>query len=300
MDGDADTRSSLEEALRAPVRAVLDRPSRALTSAVADRVAEILIEEGVVERAVDRALKDPSTERAAVAVLDSELLDEIVERLLASDEIQKLIERIATAPEVRNAITRQGVGMLDDIRRELGKAARHGDAIVEAPFRALRGRGRREGSVPFAGGITRLLALAFDAVVVNFGLLAISALIALIVSAVSSGDTHAPGAVIVLGAGAWIVVASLYLFSFWTLTGQTPGMRSMGLQVRRSDGTPLDSRHAFRRVFGIGLCVITLGAGFFAALFSDRRRGLQDRVADSVVLYTEAGRVEPPPSGDFS
>ncbi len=302
MGEESYSRSSLEDALRAPVRTVLDRPSRALTSAVADRVAEILIEEGVVERAIDRALKDPSTERAAVAVLDSDLLDEIVERLLASDEIQKIIERIATAPEVRNAITRQGVGMVDDLRRELGRLARHGDAIVEAPFRAVARRGRRDGSTPFAGGVTRLLALAFDAAVVNFSLLATSALIALIVSAISSGDSSSGGgAVIAIGAGIWIIVAALYLFSFWTLTGQTPGMRFMGLEVRRGDGSRLDGRHAVRRLFGIVLCVLTLGIGFLAALLSDRRRGLHDRVADTVVLYTEAGRPGLPPArGDFS
>jgi uncharacterized RDD family membrane protein YckC len=293
------SRSGLEEALRAPVRAVLDRPSRALTSAVAERVAEILIEEGVIERIVERALDDPGTERAAIAVLDSELLDEIVTRLLASDEIQQIIERIATAPEVRAAITHQGVGMVDDLRRELGKAARRGDAIVEAPFRALARRGRREGSMPFAGGVTRLIAIAFDAAVVNFGLLAASALIALVVSAVTSGDASAP--VIALGAVAWVTISSLYLFSFWTLTGQTPGMRFMGLEVRRGDGGSLDARHAVRRLFGFALCALTLGIGFLLTLFSDRRRGLQDRVADTVVLYTEAGHPELPPArGDFS
>lgn len=88
MGDEVPGRSGLEEALRAPVRAALGGPSRALTSAVAERVAEILIEEGVVERTVERALRDPSTERAAVAVLDSDLLDEVTRRLLASDEIQ--------------------------------------------------------------------------------------------------------------------------------------------------------------------------------------------------------------------
>jgi uncharacterized RDD family membrane protein YckC len=289
-----DTRSGLEEALRAPVRAVLDRPSRALTSAVAERVAEILIEEGVVERTVELALKDPGTERAAIAVLDSELLDEIVQRLLASNEIQQLIERIANAPEVRNAITRQGVGLLDDLRRELGKAARHGDDLIERPFRAVARRGRRQGPTPFAGGVTRALALAFDAAVVNFTLLATSALVALVVSAVTT-DSPSTGGAVALGASAWTVISSLYLFSFWTLTGQTPGMRFLGLELRRSDGSKVDGRHAFRRLLGMGLSVITFGIGFLMALFSERRRGLQDRLGDTVVLYTEMSRPELPP-----
>ncbi|MDX6616338.1 MAG: hypothetical protein QOD60_1429 [Solirubrobacterales bacterium] len=294
MSEERETRSGLEDALRAPVRAVLDRPSRALTSAVAERVAEVLIEEGVVERIVERALKDPGTERAAIAVLDSELLDEIVERLMAGPEIQRIIERIANAPEVRNAITRQGVGLLDDLRRELGKAARHGDDLLERPFRAVARRGRRQGSTPFGGGVTRAIALGFDAAVVNFTLLATSALVALVVSAVTTKSPSTGGAV-AIGASAWIVFSSLYLFSFWTLTGQTPGMRFLGLELRRSDGAKLDGRHAFRRLLGMGLSVLTFGIGFLIALFSERRRGLQDRMGDTVVLYTETSRPELPP-----
>jgi uncharacterized RDD family membrane protein YckC len=289
------SRSGLEEALRAPVRALLDRPSRALTSAVAERVAEILIEEGVVERTVERALQDPGTERAAVAVLDSDLLDEIVERLLTSNEMQQIVERIAEAPEVRAAITRQGVGLIDDLRRELGRVARHGDAILERPFRALTRRGRREGSVPFAGGVTRGLALALDAGILNFTLLAIGALIALVVSAITTDNPSTAGAV-VAGAGVWMIGASVYLFSFWALTGQTPGMRFMGLELRRADGGRVDGRHAFRRLIGMGLGVVTFGLGFLAALFNERRRGIQDKIAGTVVLYTEAEHPELPPA----
>lgn len=288
------SRPGLEEALRAPVRALLDRPSRALTSAVADRVAEILIEEGVVERAVERALQDPGTERAAVAVLDSDLLDEIVERLLTSDEMQQIVERIAEAPEVRAAITRQGVGLIDDLRRELGRVARRGDDIAERPFRALARRGRREGSTPFAGAVIRALALALDALIVNFTLLATSALIALVVSAVTS-DNHS-GAAVVVGATAWLTVSAVYLFSFWTLTGQTPGMRFMGLELRRADGSRVNARHAFRRLVGMVLSVLTLGIGFVVMLFTERRRGLQDKLADTVVLYTEAEHPQLPPA----
>jgi uncharacterized RDD family membrane protein YckC len=254
----------------------------------------VLIEEGVVERIVERALIDPGTERAAIAVLDSELLDEIVERLLAGPEIQRIIERIANAPEVRSAITRQGVGLLDDLRRELGRAARHGDNLLERPFRWLARRGRRDGSVPFAGGVTRGIALALDAAVVNFTLLATSALVALVISAVTTKSPSTGGAVAV-GASAWIIFASLYLFSFWTLTGQTPGMRFMGLELRCADGDRVNGRHAFRRLLGMGLSVITLGIGFLIALFSDRRRGLQDRLGGTVVLYDEMSRPELPP-----
>jgi len=295
MSNESDTRSSLEEALRAPVRAVLDRPSRALTTAVADRVAEILIEEGVVERAVDRALKDPSTERAAVAVLDSELLDEIVQRLLVSNEFQQIVERIANAPEVRNAITRQGVGLIDDLRRQLMRVAKRLDDVIEMPFRAIARRGARDGPVPFAGGVTRVLALALDAVIINGVLLGIAALVSLVFGAFTD-DSAGTGA-IAAGAASWVVATGFYLFSFWALTGQTPGMRFLGVEVRASDGGKLYARRAFWRVVGIGVSVLTLGLGFALMLFNDRRRGLQDRFGRSVVLYRDPEHPELSPAG---
>jgi hypothetical protein len=42
--------------------------------------------------------------------------------------------------------------------------------------------------------------------------------------------------------------------------------------------------------------VISFGIGFLPALFSERRRGLPDRMGDTVVLYTEASRPELPPA----
>src|SRR5262249_31350858 len=153
------TRSGLEDALRGPVRAVLGRPSRALTSAVAEQVAQVLIHEGVVERVVERALEDPSVERAAIQVIDSDLADQVTSRLLESDEMQQIIEHVARSPEVRQAVAYQGFSLLDELRVELGKAARRIDRMVERPFRWIARRPRRDRDDPRPGIVTRCLSL---------------------------------------------------------------------------------------------------------------------------------------------
>jgi uncharacterized RDD family membrane protein YckC len=283
------SRSGLEEALRAPVRAVLGGPSRALTSAVAERVAEILIEEGVVERTVERALQDPGTERAAVAVLDSELLDEVVERLLKSEEMQQIIERIATAPEVRSAITKQGVGLLDDLRRELTKQAQRLDLVVERPWRRLFRRRPRERSPAFAGVVTRAIAIGLDAALFNVVLLGLSALVAVLANALTDNN---PGTAqtVLAGATAWSIGASIYLTAFWTLTGQTPGMRFMGIELEGAAGGHINVGRSVRRLVGMVLGALLFFTGYFAILVNERRRGMQDKFADTVVVYKQVER----------
>ncbi len=241
--------------------------------------------ESAVEAGIDRALESPAVERAAVKVLDSDLVDRLWSRTLESEETQELVERIAQAPEVRAAIAYQGVGLLDDLRRNLGAAARRADSTVERPFRWLAREQPREGRMAFAGLVTRGLALALDAAIVNGVLLALSALVALIVSALF--DDPDTAATVVAGTFAWVVGGSIYLVAFWSLTGQTPGMRFMGIGVAGADGTRLRPGRSLRRLFGMALAVATAMLGFAAAMFNDRRRGLHDRIADSVVVYVD-------------
>ncbi len=224
-----------------------------------------------------------AVDRGARTVLDSRIANRIWQRTLESDEAQKLVERVAEAPEVRAAITRQGVGLVDDLRRELAKAARRLDATVERPFRWLFRRGPRGETIPYAGVMTRGLALAIDAAIINFALLGLAALFGLVASLFGDPPDGAPA--IVAGSLAWLIAGSLYLTSFWTLTGQTPGMRFMAITVERSDGSRLTFGRSVRRLIGGVLSVLTLGLGFAAAMINARRRGLHDKLADSVVAY---------------
>src|SRR3954452_1690076 len=116
---------------------------RAIESPAVERALARGLRGPAVEEAVGDALASPAVEAALLEALDSELVDRVWDRLLASDELQRLVERIAEAPEVRSAITSQGVGLLDDLRREVRKAARRLDDAVERVARRLLRRPQR-------------------------------------------------------------------------------------------------------------------------------------------------------------
>ena len=82
-----------------------------------------------------------------------------------------------------------------------------------------------------------------------------------------------------------------YLVLFWTLTGETPGMRVMGVRVVRSDGRRLSLWVAIKRLFGYFVCFFTLGLGFVWVLLDDQRQGLHDIIAGTVVIYAWDARL---------
>jgi uncharacterized RDD family membrane protein YckC len=256
---------------------------RAVESPAVERALVRVLRGPAVEEAVRGALDSPAVERAVIKALDSELVDTVWQRLLASDEAQKLVERIAEAPEVRAALAAQSVGFLEDIARQIRRVARRLDDAVERVARTLVRRKRRTEPADHAGLITRGLALAFDLGVLNAVFFAVSVLVALVASVVLPGDATAPA--LAVGVGAWLIAGGVYLTFFWALAGQTPGMRFMGIRVEADGSTELGAGIAFRRLLGSALAAIPLGAGFLGVLFSERRRGLQDRIAGTDVVY---------------
>src|SRR4029450_12303445 len=81
------------------------------------------------ERGVDRALDSETAARATQRMLSTDTANRVWEKGLESDEAQKLVERVAEAPELRAAIARQGVGLVEDLRRGVRRAARRGDTV---------------------------------------------------------------------------------------------------------------------------------------------------------------------------
>ena len=274
-----------------------------------DRAAEEAVvralESPAAERALTRALESAAVERSVVQVVDSAMVERVWERVLASDEIQKTVERIAQSPEIRQAIAYQGVGLIDDIGAQIGRVARHLDSALERVARALFRRPRREGDVHQAGLVTRALAFVLDGAILNFSFFAASALVALIVNGLfgDRGDASAPA--IVAGAFVWAVAGSAYLLTFWSLSGETPGMRFLDLRLEGPDGPRLGFRRALRRLIGTVLAALPLFLGFLPILFNDRRRAFNDRFSETEVRYLpprRAGagggpRPAPPPPG---
>jgi len=255
---------------------------RAIESDAAERAIARVLQGPAVEEAVQQALASPAVERALTEALDSEMIDRIWERLLASDEVQKLVERIAEAPEVRAAITSQGVGLIDDLGRETAKTTHRLDRGVERLARGLLRRPKRETQTDRAGAVSRGLALVLDGAILNAGFFAVSSIIALLGSLIFN-ESSAPA--IAIGATAWFFAGAAYLVFFWSLAGQTPGMRFLRIRLDSPEGPRIGLRAALRRFVGLVLSFLTLGIGFLGVLFSDRRRGWADRLAGTDVAY---------------
>ncbi|HEX5928761.1 MAG TPA: RDD family protein [Solirubrobacterales bacterium] len=263
----------------------------AVESEAVERAMARVLQGPAVEEAVQGALESDAVKQALLEAMDSELVDEVWRRLLASDQAQQLVERIAEAPEVRAAISAQGVGLLEDIGRTIGKLARRLDDRFERIVRRLVFRRRRAVACDRAGAVSRGLAMLVDGVFVNLAFTALAAVVALIESSFGNGGNGMSGLAIAVGSTTWLALGAFYLAAFWSLAGQTPGMRFLGIRL---DGGRLPLRRSIKRLFGLWLSVITFGIGFLGIVFGERRRGWADRIAGTEVVYDER-RPEPAP-----
>jgi len=141
-----------------------------------------------------------------------------------------------------------------------------------------------EARPPYAGLVTRAIAFAIDAVVINAVALLVAAVIAL-ASTVLYIPPDAKTVILAVGGAAYAIWSAGYLISFWATTGRTLGNRLMYIRVVPTKGGKLGYRRAFRRFVGLVLAVIPLMLGLVGILVNSRRRGLQDRFADTVVLH---------------
>jgi uncharacterized RDD family membrane protein YckC len=253
----------------------------------ARRVARRLGLDRAVEGGVDRALDSEAAARATEKLLDNDTTKRVWDKVLESDEAQKLVERVAEAPEVRAAITSQGIGLVEDLRRGVRRASRRIDTVLENGARRALRRVRRDRRPIFAGAFSRALALAVDAGIVYGSLLLISAAIAALINAFSTGDQHAGTVVIALGFSAWSLIAITYLVVFWSGAGRTPGMSFVAIRMLSEDGEPVRPGQAIRRAIWLGISALPLFLGFWGVLFERERRGWPDRRAHTVVCYAD-------------
>ena len=137
----------------------------------------------------------------------------------------------------------------------------------------------------YTGLVTRAIGFAIDALIIDLAGVVVAAIVALalnILKIPSKIDT----ALAVLGAAAFIVWSAAYFVTFWSTTGQTPGARIMRFRVLAPGAKRghIGPRRAVLRLLGMILAAIPLLAGYFMVLFDDRRRGLHDRLAHTVVI----------------
>src|SRR5687768_5189583 len=136
----------------------------------------------------------------------------------------------------------------------------------------------------YEGLVTRGLAFAVDAVVINLVAISVAGVMSLILSVLSLPDAL-DGVLIGIGGAAFLVWVVAYFVTFWSTTGQTPGDRVMRITVRCADGgEPPSAGRALLRMIYLALAALPLLAGFITVLFDDRRRGVHDMLAGTVVV----------------
>ena len=141
----------------------------------------------------------------------------------------------------------------------------------------------------YMGLVTRAIAFALDAALINLVALAVGVAVGLAVSILDlpSGATDALAVVAGLS---WFLWSAGYFVVCWATTGQTPGDRLFKFRVCDADDfTPLPPHRAILRLIYLTLAAIPLFAGFLPILVDDRRRGIHDMLAGSVVISTDAG-----------
>ena len=142
----------------------------------------------------------------------------------------------------------------------------------------------------YAGLVTRTIAFAIDAAIINLAAATVAVVVGLGVSVLNVPDVVVTAAIAV-GGVAYVLWTVAYFAVFWSATGQTPGSRAMGIQVVCSQGTgPVSLRRAVTRLAGMVLAAVPFFAGFLLIAVDDRRRGLQDRLARTLVRYVPAAK----------
>jgi uncharacterized RDD family membrane protein YckC len=155
--------------------------------------------------------------------------------------------------------------------RRAGAVARPGEVATAQP------------ALHYVGLVTRALAFAVDAAVINAVAIVVAAVAALILSVVGVSDTL-DTVIAAVGAAAFLLWIVAYFVVFWSATGQTPGNRLFQIRVCRArDGAVPSPRAALLRLGGLFLAALPLFAGFLPILLDDQRRGIHDMLAGTVV-----------------
>ena len=206
-----------------------------------------------------------------------------------------------TPPTTASNEDRQAVRALDGAESQEAAATAIGEARAEAAaahaiaetraqaaaaqrVQAQTGAKERP-AADYTGLVTRAIGFGIDAVIIDLAAVIVTAIIALALNLFdvpSKIDT----ALAAVGAVVFLAWSTAYFVTFWSTTGQTPGARIMRFRVLApgAKGGHIGPRRALLRLLAMILAAIPLLAGYFMVLFDDRRRGLHDRMARTVVV----------------
>jgi uncharacterized RDD family membrane protein YckC len=216
-----------------------------------------------LERAAARGREDVETTAERLVVVFEPEAERMLQQFLESPEFDRALERVLTSPKVREALAQQTTSYAEELL-----------ARLRARSKTLDRR--------CAGLASRTFAFAVDLILAQFVFLIASALVGLVVALV--GQLRPAWLFGTLAGAGWLLLVGAYFAFFWTLSGQTPGMRLMGLRVIDGLGRPPRLLRSCVRFAALIVAIIPMCAGLLPILFDARRRGLQDFVAHTFVV----------------
>jgi uncharacterized RDD family membrane protein YckC len=309
VNGSEDSRTGLDavpalpEDEKPPVARVLSAGAkgaeRVAHAAGVDRIVDQAVEEAIVRalrsptviRAIERDVtNDQSRDEIAHVVkriLASDVADQAWDEVLESEQAQKLVERIAGAPEIRAAIASQGAGLMTDIGVRLTVITEELDDALE---RVVRPRDP-DSETEQAGLATRSVAAVIDLGLLFAGYALIASVVSSLFTAVVG--THPSLVWLIVGWTLLVILGGAIFAGFWTLAGQTPGMRFLSIRVIARGSREITFGRALRRVLGALLSLLPLGLGYLAILRDPSRHAWHDRWTGTEVVYDVVGRTAP-------
>jgi uncharacterized RDD family membrane protein YckC len=266
---------------------------RAFAGPLPEHVANAVVEQRVMQRIVAEVLANVDLEAEIAAALEreraegrleqivgeaarSQAAEEITQRVVSSPELQRLIEEVIASDAVRTALARQTASFGSEVAGELRhRTQRIDDRIAVGTTSAAPSQ--------YAGLLGRFIAGALDLALMSVVFLGGAAMVD-VVSHLVGGLRPSWLEAAIASVGATVGVAA-YLVVFWTVAGQTPGMRAMGLRlvVSRDGNQPPGAGRALLRVVALAIAIVPFFAGFLPILFDRRRRAIQDMLAGTVV-----------------
>ena len=256
-----------------------------------ERVVEAVLEDERTERIGRQVVASPVFERIVADTVETVLKREVLSRALESPEFHRALGQVLASPEIRAALTGQTRSLGEEMVAGARARASELDEAVERRTRRWLHRRPAADLVPpgpgaFGGLPSRSVAFVIDLVLAQLGFLALAGTLGLVASLV--GTLRPAWLVGVLAGVGWGLVVGSYFVLFWSLSGQTPGLRLLHLRVDH-DGRPPGLGRSLVRLVGIGLSIVPMFAGFLPILADDRRRGLADYLAGTVVRREDVG-----------
>jgi uncharacterized RDD family membrane protein YckC len=145
------------------------------------------------------------------------------------------------------------------------------------PWQAPDDDGGPAPGVAFASPGARLVGYIID-IAITFAVILVIILVTAILAVI-----FAP--LSILGILAFIIVPLAYFPYFWSKTGQTPGMKMMGIKVvRDKDGGPVTVGAAILRLIGYWISGAVFYLGYIWIFVDKRKRGWMDLIAGTIVI----------------